>query len=351
MNSQDQELRDLLVAALDAELGPRLDPADRSPGEPTAGPRRRLWLPPAAAAAAVLLLAGIIVAVVRTSTDHAVPPGAPHGVRVTCVPTSSRSATDDDRALRARMEKLAEHGGMFMGDRMVTITVPGADRKAVSGLCASHSLEFRPLVAPTVLGSTSSGTSVSMSGLPKSDDAYDRLTATQKSDVTAMLRSAPCTPTSSTSVDGPTVACVVEQAAGGRLVALLGPAVVTQSDVVAATVVPPSTEGGVLDWTVAVTLDEVAAHNWATYTARHHSSVATGASSRNCATSTTPCADFVAVVYDGQVISLPQTVAAIAGGMTQISGGFDEKSARSLAAALSAAPLPVPLRLVNIENY
>ncbi len=58
----------------------------------------------------------------------------------------------------------------------------------------------------------------------------------------------------------------------------------------------------------------------------------------------------VAIFLDGKVLSAPTVQSAITDGIAVISGNFDAKSARELAARLNSGALPVPIKLVSEQT-
>lgn len=58
--------------------------------------------------------------------------------------------------------------------------------------------------------------------------------------------------------------------------------------------------------------------------------------------------DYLGIILDKVVLSMPQVGSPITSGQGQITGNFDEESARSLTAYLNINPLPIPLVVMNI---
>src|SRR5581483_453348 len=127
------------------------------------------------------------------------------------------------------------------------------------------------------------------------------------------------------------VACT-EPPGGPRDAVLLGPAIFGGAGVVSVRAVEPS--AGDAQWTLSITLDRQAAAAWTAYTRAHHASGEPGGvDATNCASTGVPCADFVAFVADGQVLTLPLTLATL-GSHLQLAGGFTEEQATRLAREL-----------------
>lgn len=364
MSGADDRITRLLVEGLDAELGARLEIPmidDDTPVRSVGRPRRRaFWVLPLAAAAVVAAITGGTVALVdaASSGDSSTPPSVPgtKGVQVTCAASGGADAGADRTALLARAKKIA-HGDATatatVTGSTISVTVPGATRADVAGLCTSSSLALRPLIAPPVpyhAGTSADPLRRLGFDVPASEAAYDRLTTQQRTALATALGTASCAPAAD-SAKGPMVACDDGRTAGSKLVALLGAPLVAGSDVAGARAQAPNVAGGSgsVEWTVAVTFDHAAARTWSTYTSRHHTSpTASSASVLDCSAGI-PCRDYVGFVTSGRLLSLPLTVATIPSGTTtQISGNFTEASAKSLAAALRSGPLPVPLTPVSV---
>ncbi len=100
---------------------------------------------------------------------------------------------------------------------------------------------------------------------------------------------------------------------------------------------------------VQVGLTASGQHAWSRYTTAHNADNSqTSGSVASCSPRTTPCGDYVAVVLDGDVISVPVTLSPITGRFTQISANFTATSARALAASLSTDALATPLRTESV---
>jgi hypothetical protein len=203
-------------------------------------------------------------------------------------------------------------------------------------------LEVRPLIgppAPVRCGSGCSGdpfAALSRAGvaIPTTAAGFAKLPTAQQHEVTTALGRAECTTTGRQ--HGPyLVACDRGQNTGSRLAFLLGEPVFGAADVRAATAMPPSPAQGATEWTVLVQLTRSARTAFATWTAAHNTGGRAAAGPVTaCAPTGTPCADYLAVVVDGRVLTNPYNSSPVTGGVLQLAAGFTETSAKRLAAGL-----------------
>ena len=289
----------------------------------------------------MIAVAVALVAVTRPSPDSAPPGGASGGVRATCVAAAGADPSADLAILRTRASQIS--GGsvsLAVAGTRITADLPGAKRDDVATFCASTTLQLRPLIAPVVVTNDTTAFPADLP-LPASEQEYDRLTPAQRLVITDHLRTATC-PAQSATAQRPMVACTAQGAQ--RMAALVGPAVVNPDGITGASPVAPSAETGALDWSIAVRLDDAAAADLSAYTTAHNSGEQQTGELSRCGSASTPCADYMASVVNGTILVLPLTLAPLAGGVLQLSGGMDRAAAQRLAAALSSDPLPVPLR-------
>lgn len=196
---------------------------------------------------------------------------------------------------------------------------------------AAAVVEVRPLVAPTVpLAVSGPRLADPLKGLtfpvPNSETDYDHLTAIQRQQLLAALASTDCSVQSAS--PAPTrVACDETVATRSRTAYLLGPTLFGGDDLTDARAMPSDITGSTR-WTVLLTLDNSATGAWRRYTSAHHATDTAGDPTR-CASSGTPCADYVAFLENGAVVSAPLTLAPL-GAQTQISG-FNQQGATTLA--------------------
>jgi preprotein translocase subunit SecD len=295
---------------------------------------------------AVRMVGGLVVIMLLTAGCTSTTSGAPatrKGVRVTCA-WAGRPAQDDRAVLLARAAKLGKGATVTGTATRIVVVIPGATPAAARKLCSSSVITYRPLVAPTVVahraGSTGSLTGL---GFPVPSNAADfaALSVAQQARLSAALATAGCP---AGYRNGTVVVC---QPSSPAQVALLGSPVISSHEVAGASAVAPSSAGGP-QWAVRIRLTAAGQRVWAAYTGAHNTggrTLAGGATT--CGAATTPCADYVGFVVDGQLLSLPVTLAAI-NGPTQVTGNFTERSATALASALGSGTLPVPLTLTSV---
>ena len=110
---------------------------------------------------------------------------------------------------------------------------------------------------------------------------------------------------------------------------LLGPVIVAGTEVKTADARAPGSVQGQLTWTVSLDLKPKGQAAWAAYTAKH-----------NVKVNPNDIGNQVADTLDTKVI-VASTIQDTIGGTTEISGGFDEKSATNLANSLKYGALPL----------
>jgi preprotein translocase subunit SecD len=191
-------------------------------------------------------------------------------------------------------------------------------------------------------GSTGSLTGLGFP-LPSTDAGFGALAVAQPSRLAAALATAGCP---AGYPNGTVVAC---QPSGPEQVALLGPPVISSQEVAGASAAAPSSAGGP-QLAVQIRLTAAGQRIWAAYTGAHNTGGQTSAgNATTCGAATTPCADYVGFVVDGQLLSLPVTASTI-DGPTQVTGNFTARSATALATALGSGTLPVPLTLTSVTS-
>jgi preprotein translocase subunit SecD len=216
-----------------------------------------------------------------------------------------------------------------------------------------------PTPSPTS-SATTAKTATPFKGLsfpvPTSEKEYNKLSSAQQQELQSRLATLDCTadqPDGVAQRNQPLVACDSKQPGKATLAFLLGPVIVPGTEISSATANPPdfSGNGGSAEWTVSLSLKSSGSSAWAKYTGAHNTGGQTVSGSiTSCGTSTTPCANYVAFVLDGVVISSPYNRDAINGQPTQISGGFTESSATLLARQLKYGALPLSFRpLTNTD--
>lgn len=323
---------------------------------PRTGANRR-WV----VAATVLAMAVVVAAAVAVSNrarDHGRRSQLPaSGPQLTCTPpagelASANQLAADRRTIERRLAGRGIRGATVrvLDGRDVVITAPKGGRADLDGLCTDHRLELRPLVLPAVPvdpGATKTGDPLAIPGFtpPTSELAYLRMPTARQEALKAALATSSCD--SWTPSDPHAVRVVCDDAVSPSVALLLGPAVVTGRQVERARAVPPSAGSGQVQWTVEITFTAGGTDAWSSYTATNNSAGQQDnvTSITDCAPSAVPCADFVAFVVDGDVVSVPLTEAPMAD-RTQLAGDFSRQMATTLAAQLDAGELAVPLRTV-----
>jgi preprotein translocase subunit SecD len=130
---------------------------------------------------------------------------------------------------------------------------------------------------------------------------------------------------------------------------LLGHVVVHGTDISSATAQAPNPGQGQFEWTVNLALNDSGANAWHDWTSKFNTQQNGGpeqtSSTPPCgASQALPCSDWVAFTLDGAVLTDPITHAVLSV-TTQISGGFTQSSANSLATELSYGKLTVSFRI------
>jgi preprotein translocase subunit SecD len=219
---------------------------------------------------------------------------------------------------------------------------------SASNRARQRALTLRGLVAPAVplraapTGATASvanpgighrpNLSLGSAAVPLSESQYDTLSPTLKRELAAQLASYRCADTATEPNDPASyyVACATDRS----YVYLLGPAIVTGADVDSAAAIAPSVNEP--QWTVALNFTTAGSNVWADYTIAHNLGTAddSKADPATCVSSAIACADFVGIVHDATVISIPVTLTEIRGA-TQISGDFTQASAIGMAHKLN----------------
>jgi preprotein translocase subunit SecD len=123
---------------------------------------------------------------------------------------------------------------------------------------------------------------------------------------------------------------------------LLGAPIFSGSDVKRATPIAPTADGVTTQWRIALSISSAAGERMWDWTSQHHSQFLSGmfgvtqtSSTPPCGTTVrTACADFLAYVNDGAVVTVPVTYDPFRTAII-VSGDFDKASATRLAAAMA----------------
>lgn len=206
----------------------------------------------------------------------------------------------------------------------------GSDEKSGAGW-----FQARPLIMPGQHATTARADPFGSLQVPTSEDAYRKLSRTQRADLANAVHGVSCAHPPHLSETAGRVACDT-----GADVFLLGAALFTGNDVVRATPMAPSAD--VEGWRVSLSLTSAAAERMYRWTSGHHVTAQSGAfndvqtsSTPPCGpTMTTRCSDFTAYISDGVVVSIPVSFAAF-GNTVVISGDFSEAFAAELVRKLA----------------
>lgn len=224
------------------------------------------------------------------------------------------------------------------GEKNIVVSIPGTpDQDTINRIEASAKLDFRAVIltdqAATESASSASPTpspSASLSDTPTASptDASDPawVTPALKAEYDAYQCTAANAQKAATSpIEKPLITCDVS----GSYKFLLGPVEVTGSEITDATsgLIQTSTGASTGQWAVYMTFNQEGTDAFAKVTTRL--STLTGARNQ------------FAIVLDGSVISAPATKSAITDGKPQISGGFTQQSAKTLADQLKYGALPI----------
>ena len=197
--------------------------------------------------------------------------------------------------------------------------------------------------------------------MPKTEADFGKLSQTQQQQLQAAVSTINCDDTANQDNAAPSyIACEggtqtpsAKNCAGGACLAyLLGPVIVPGRQIDSATSSAPNPSAGQTQWTVNLNLKGSGQAAWANYTGAHNigGSSSSASSATRCSTSSTPCADFVGFVLDGNIISAPVNESAINGQTTQISGNFTQSSANQLANELKYGALPLSFTAQDAQS-
>lgn len=316
------------------------------------------WRVPVIAAAAVvaLTIAGIVLAGTASQRPHSAATGPTSTVlsyRADSAITSSvlQAAAD---IFRSRLTDLGvDHPDVHLvGTSEISVSIPSGLSVDPTQLGATGMLEFRPTIldpipaqrqqnppaatpATPVAGPTRATDPWKTLGFPPPDNgaAYDALTPSQKAAVRTAMDRWDCTtrPTAQDEPALPIIACSQDLTAKY----LLGPAIISGHDIESASVAPANLHPSLLTTSVNVSLAPAGRERWAEYTAQHNATLHPG-----------DTANVVGFVLDESVIQAPIVSATITGA-NELQGNFNQTTARTLAATLTAGPLPATFNLTT----
>ncbi|MDP9460926.1 MAG: protein translocase subunit SecD, partial [Actinomycetota bacterium] len=231
---------------------------------------------------------------------------------------------------------VAEAEVVTEGESNIVISVPGDDGEQARELGATAQLRFRPVLqGPEPAGPAPAETPDATDAATPSDGAV--------SDPAQREPGAPPITQEEAAAQFATLTCAAENVTGevsrpddfvatcsddGTTKYLLGPTVVEGTQITDAVA---GTRQGTGEWVVNLDFDNEASSAWAEYTAAN-------------------IGNAVAITLDGRVISAPRINSAIAGGGTEITGGFDQESATELANQLKYGALPLTFTQATAQS-
>jgi len=224
------------------------------------------------------------------------------------------------------------------GSNEVVVQVPGGNgRHLVNDLMRSAQLRFR--LVRELAPASPIGTPATQG--PRSEFPADAPASVVQKAFAAYTcpRNAPSATAGLDHAEDVILAC----AQNGKTKFILAPAGVAGRDISSAA----ATVDQLGAWTVALDFNGRGSNDWATLTrAAWH-----GVSPSSCTTTPTQGCNAIAVVLDGVVQSYPTVQnGPITNGQTQISGGFTETEAKSLANILKYGALPVHLSVATVST-
>lgn len=329
----------------------------------TSGRQLRPWLAPGIAAAAIAALT--IGALTLTAELRRQPSTPSSGVTASTVITyrAARplSASAMQHARDVIDSRLAHLGvvhpdARVLGSNEITAALPaGLDVDSVQ-LGAIGILEFRPSILQSIAVRSNHAPSPSATARPDGEaqvvnqwkqlgfappanaNAYEALTAAQRSAVLELVNRWDCSNTKITPLDlpdSPIIACSQD----GATKYLLGAAVVQPADIKAVVAQSPNNHPGQFGWSIEIGLTTAGKSRWTDYTASHNEAVHHA-----------DVANVVGYTIDG-VVAEAATVSTTITDSTSISGAYNQATATTVAAILSSGPLPATFDLVNSQHH
>lgn len=347
-----READQLIVGALRdiaAEAGPPGPVADAAW---RAGRRRRLaWRAVSAASiAAAIALALTVVLPLTAARGPASPPVPPSPlVSITLAPATPASADALATAAqllrqRAAYLHLPDTQAQVSGPDVV-LTGPAADQAQLKALAMAGVLNFRQVL----LYQPYKGTAPAAASAPAYGDA-----SLVNQHTLALFRKLVCTPDNASTwkdqvgyaraedYDNPDTQIVSCDSSGNKYALDVAKVPGTQiGDAVA------EQSAASNQWDVLLTLKSAGAAAFTNLTTEQAAKYYPGAQAGN---QDDQWLDTIAVVLDGSVISAPQTVSPIPGGVAQIAGNFTRAQAKELAADLQSGALPADFRVSAIST-
>ena len=238
------------------------------------------------------------------------------------------------------------------GSNNVVVSIPGTpDKETLARIEASAKLDFRPVLTtsgPTneIINADGTSSIVDPSSIDPNLPSTPTISPSNGSDINwvtpalaAQYQAFSCASednqdASAAPVDLPLITCDP----GNTVKYLLGPVEVDGSDISDASsgVITTQTGASTGQWAVDIVFNAVGTKKFADTTTRLVG--LTGAQNQ------------FAIVLDGRVISAPSTQSAITNGKPQISGGFTQESAKTLADQLKYGALPIGFQVESSES-
>ncbi len=231
------------------------------------------------------------------------------------------------------------------GEKNIVVSIPGTpDQDTINRIEASAKLDFRAVIlTDAATPQQATNATETPAPIPSSTPSVAPTDASDPAWVTPELQTAYDTYQCSAAnaqqaavapTDQPLITCDVS----GTAKFLLGPVEVTGSQISDATsgLIQTSTGASTGQWAVYMTFNPEGTDAFAKVTTRL--SALTGARNQ------------FAIVLDGSVISAPATKAAITDGKPQISGGFTQSSAKTLADQLKYGALPIGFTVQSSDS-
>jgi preprotein translocase subunit SecD len=253
--------------------------------------------------------------------------------------------------LRVNATGIAESQISTQGGTNIVVAIPGTpSQQTLNQIKESARLDFRPVLETSAATSTSAGSSKSGSTPTPSPTAGLRATPTAKpsngsdlSWVTPLLTaeynnfncdSEAAKTTNTAPEDKPLITC--DDAGSTKYI--LGPVEVHGTDIKTASAGLVTSSSGVTtnEWAVNLSFNGPGTKAFGTVTTRLNA--LTGARNQ------------FAIVLDGKVLEAPATNAAITDGSAQITGGFTQQSAQTLADQLKFGALPFSFKVQSQET-
>ncbi len=325
-------------------------------------PVKKAWRSLSWLGAIVVVLAGVLTAGVIFSNATLIPKLAldlEGGTQIILAPQLSNGQQVQQQQLdqavsiiRQRIDAsgISEAEISTEGSKNIVVSLPGTpDEATLQRIQSSAKLDFRPVLvagapAATVVGADGKSTPAptpapNLQSTPStkptngSDQAW--ITPALKAQYEAFdCSSAAAKTTNVAPADKPLITCDDK----GTVKYILGPVEVRGEDISDASSGLVQSQGGVTtgEWGVNIVFNDAGTKAFATVTTRLNG--LTGSQNQ------------FAIVLDGKVISAPATKAAITDGKPQITGSFDQTSAKTLADQLKFGALPFSFQVQSKDT-